>query len=776
MISFLLFCIVNAIDVSISNMDSAIIDIVWCGAHNQSNDNILVMSSKGTIYLSQNNGDDWQKLAEVFHRKGLLVLQDENEKVGVVNKIQKSPIDPQLIIFLGTEFVNWISPDCGQTINAIYTGRQMREFQFHPKRKDWILASSWSKCQMKQKDCFVTKDLMISQDMGLNWEVIAKYVNQYSWGFKSPNNDVIPEQRILITYEPNGKGHQQLSGWNMKTHLFYSDDFMKTKTMLVNQGNKFQLTPNHIFVAQVMNSSNQEVKLLVSESDEYEYNFRYVQMPDILKDHSYTIVDSQYGAFININHLKPSSIMGTTYISDSTASRYRISLNYTVRTEEGQCDFERVLGLEGIYIANVYASEQAELYQSEIDEDSPRIKESDLSKFKQTKITFDKGSRWQPLTPPVVDSEGKKLQCDSKTCSLHLHSVSTKMQFGPFYSTKNSIGLILGTGNIGKYLSYRPDQVNTYMSRDGGLTWFEIAKGSHIYEIGDHGGVIVLASDQQATKVLKYSWNEGLTWEVFQFSEQAIEITNIITEPSNIGTRFIIYGTSDMYINDENIEQGNIVKIDFSQIHGRECIGEDQPSSENSDYELWSPTGKINPDCLMGMKVEYVRKKRDAKCFNGEDLQRQHSIQYCQCTEEDWECDLNFHRENQDINGKCIPYELYEQNFEAPENCEDYYEVTRGYRRVAGNKCQGGVEYNPVKLLCPGFKFWKFRNIWDFMLICIFVAIIYFIYKNKHHFSKKKDHTKEQQQSARTYGQKMVERGLGYREFDEDLIEENQNV
>lgn len=53
------------------------------------------------------------------------------------------------------------------------------------------------------------------------------------------------------------------------------------------------------------------------------------------------------------------------------------------------------------------------------------------------------------------------------------------------------------------------------MSRDGGLTWFEIAKGSHIYEIGDHGGVIVLASDQQATKILKYSWNEGKTWEVF---------------------------------------------------------------------------------------------------------------------------------------------------------------------------------------------------------------------------------------------------------------------
>jgi len=82
-----------------------------------------------------------------------------------------------------------------------------------------------------------------------------------------------------------------------------------------------------------MNSTTQEVTLLVSEATDY--NFRYVQMPEMLKEHSYTIVDAQYGAFININHLKPSSVMGTTYISDSTASRYIVSLNNTVRTEEG---------------------------------------------------------------------------------------------------------------------------------------------------------------------------------------------------------------------------------------------------------------------------------------------------------------------------------------------------------------------------------------------------------------------------------------------------------
>jgi hypothetical protein len=33
------------------------------------------------------------------------------------------------------------------------------------------------------------------------------------------------------------------------------------------------------------------------------------------------------------------------------------------------------------------------------------------------------------------------------------------------------------------------------MSRDGGLNWVEIHKGSHIYEISDHGGLIVMASN-----------------------------------------------------------------------------------------------------------------------------------------------------------------------------------------------------------------------------------------------------------------------------------------
>jgi Sortilin, neurotensin receptor 3, len=49
--------------------------------------------------------------------------------------------------------------------------------------------------------------------------------------------------------------------------------------------------------------------------------------------------------------------MGSIYISDSTGTRFSLSLDHNVRTEEGQCDFEKILGLEGIYLANVYHKE-----------------------------------------------------------------------------------------------------------------------------------------------------------------------------------------------------------------------------------------------------------------------------------------------------------------------------------------------------------------------------------------------------------------------------------
>ncbi len=73
--------------------------------------------------------------------------------------------------------------------------------------------------------------------------------------------------------------------------------------------------------------------------------------------------------------------------------------------------------------------------------------------------------------------------------------------------------------------------MNTYLSRDGGLTWAEIMKGPHIYELGDHGGLIVMAMNMQPTTEILYSFNEGKTWHTMDISSVPIDVTNIIIEP-----------------------------------------------------------------------------------------------------------------------------------------------------------------------------------------------------------------------------------------------------
>ncbi len=87
-----------------------------------------------------------------------------------------------------------------------------------------------------------------------------------------------------------------------------------------------------------------------------------------------------------------------------------------------------------------------------------------------------------------------------------------------------SAGAHQATGNVGHELSYHADEVNTYFSRDGGLNWYEVAKGSHIYEFGDHGALIVMAKDLASTDTIYYSWSEGSQWQSLRFVDRPMEV------------------------------------------------------------------------------------------------------------------------------------------------------------------------------------------------------------------------------------------------------------
>lgn len=106
--------------------------------------------------------------------------------------------------------------------------------------------------------------------------------------------------------------------------------------------------------------------------------------------------------------------------------------------------------------------------------------------------------------------------------------------YAPPYSQETAVGVVMAVGNLGDKLEFdKGSRKGTFLSRDGGVSWSEIAKLPLIYEFGDHGGLLVAAPNIQSTTQIRYSWNEGKTWTKLKVSDDPIFIDNIIIEPKS---------------------------------------------------------------------------------------------------------------------------------------------------------------------------------------------------------------------------------------------------
>ena len=251
----------------------------------------------------------------------------------------------------------------------------------------------------------------------------------------------------------------------------------------------------------------------------------------------------------------------------------------------------------------------------------------------------------------------------------------------------------------------------------------KIRKGSHIYELGDHGGLIVLADDQSPTNQIIYSWDEGLTWQELRFSEEKMIVKNIIIEPTSTSQNFIVYGETQ---SKKGKTKGFTVGLDFSSLHKPECRNPDTPDTDSSDYETWSPSdGWLGHHCLLGIKSIYIRRKREAACFNSQQYERNKILEFCHCTEEDYECDLGFER--LEIKGPCTAIGGINETerIKPPENCKGFYNVSKGYRKVPGNQCKLGVSYDPMIFSCSFTEFSYLSILLFLFFISILILLIY---------------------------------------------------
>eukprot|EP00301_Raphidiophrys_heterophryoidea_P025845 c8766_g1_i1.p1 GENE.c8766_g1_i1~~c8766_g1_i1.p1 ORF type:complete len:832 (-),score=166.43 c8766_g1_i1:209-2704(-) len=647
-------------------IDSDVEDIKWAGKTNKV---VVVKSAAGTIYRSEDNGKTWEN--QMQKMRGSLV-EVANGKAGIQD-VMISEADRDYIFFQGRGDTHWVTRDAGKTYDMLAGSFPIKQIILHKTHPDWVLASRWSQgCKLTEAKQNCSVEVHLSLDFGRSWSFLDSYVAQFSWG--RPHK---PEEIFMVKFE-NKEGNQRFGAWDKDADFFKSDDLWKSFTKFIPHGNRFLMLDKYLFVAMVNIDKENEVQLVVGRDDVIVYEIG--RLPFELREHSYTILDTSEGAvFLHVNHGDFSTPFGNIYLSDADGWRYSLSLKNNRRDMRGRCDFEKFQGLEGIYIANYVENPE---YLDNWGEKEHLV----------TVMTFDKGGRWSKIKAPTHDAEGKDTACVlEEGCSLHLHGITD--EWGPFYTTKSALGLVMATGNTGKFLDMsHGGRVNTYFSRDAGQTWYEVRKGSHIYEFGDHGALTVMAKDRELTSEILYTWNEGMSWKAVPLPAST-DVDNIITEPNSTSTSFVLYGSRN--------GAGVLVSIDFSNLHVAQCQGIEAAGRPESAYELWSPTGGSQSKCLLGRQVHYTRRKRAEECFNGFEHERQTFIQNCPCTEDDYECDYGYER--QGLDGPCVAIKAIRT--EAPAQCPpgSEYTISNGYRRVAGDSCDAvtGVNHLPMVISCP---------------------------------------------------------------------------
>lgn len=209
----------------------------------------------------------------------------------------QSPVDDSVLVFLGTNGINWISEDCGGSMRALNSGKKIQSFSFHPLQRDWALATSWTSCvEFGDEPCKIYKELYLTRNLGQEWNYLTNYVFDYEWGSSKYAKDEgvkIPDERIFVTRDATNDSNQKIANkWSVNINLYESDDFFKDSRMLVEAGNTIVKTDQFMFVAK-SHEDEQRVNIF---SSSYKSGFSYIRQvimpPDAHLGNTFTVMDT----------------------------------------------------------------------------------------------------------------------------------------------------------------------------------------------------------------------------------------------------------------------------------------------------------------------------------------------------------------------------------------------------------------------------------------------------------------------------------------------------
>ncbi|OAQ91967.1 vacuolar protein sorting/targeting protein 10 [Purpureocillium lilacinum] len=551
---------------------------------------------------------------------------------------------------------------------------------FHPDKKDWLI---WlgKKCEKvgKKKSCF--KEASISTDRGDNWRTLRRYAEKCEFtGHSAYKFRGLKQVVCLVRKEERNDGPMTV----VSSDDFFEEDRTTHEGEVINFA-----TMSEFIVLAGKDGKSEDLHPLASldgksyDRAHYPHNFREGHQNE------YTLLDSSTHA-INLfvrTEGGPDRQYGSIIKSNSNGTSYVLSAANVNCNEDTYVDFEKISGLEGVTLINVVTNTD----------------KKEKTKTLQTKISHNDGSEWGYLAPPAKDSDGKSYSCSSSkgdsSCALHFHHYTEREDKRRTFSADTAIGLLFGVGNVGSSLGDIKD-ADTFMSRDGGVTWTSVKKGHWTWRYGDQGSIIVLAqrathASPAKTKIVSYSLDEGKTWKEYTFADEDVTILDISTLDSGTSRNFLLWCKSGS-------GKTFSVNLDFTGLANKACEFK-KDSQADSDYYLWSPKHPLqDDDCLFGHVARYLRKKADRKCYNEQSIQRLYDHKDCQCSRRDYECAYNYELDN---HGQCKlvrglePLSGKEWCSKHP-NETSWFEPT-GYRKVPLSTCQGGNELDKTSTEHP---------------------------------------------------------------------------
>ncbi|KAI2397178.1 vacuolar protein sorting/targeting protein PEP1 [Ophidiomyces ophidiicola] len=635
---------------------------------------IIMLTDKLEVFLTRDHGKSWKE-----------ILKEKN-----VAKLSPHSFNNDIMYFITGTNQAYLTRNRGQTFHEFHAklpptrDPRLSVLTFHPdpERSEWVIWTGADDCK-RGGDCHSVAHYSI--DGGDEWHTLVRYAGRCQFvgkeGGRKTDEQVFCSQHVN---ENAGDKHMR---------LISTQDWFAHKTEHFANILDFRTMAEFIIVA--ARSGKDSLRLGASIDGKTFANAEFPPNFNVSVQQAYTVLESStHSVWLHVTvHNVEDHHFGSIIKSNSNGTSYVLSLNNVNRDNADFVDFEKMQGLEGVALVNVVANAE-------------EVKKGAAKKLRSM-ITHNDGAEWAFLKPPTKDADGRAYSCSpgkkgTESCALHLHGYTERIDPRDTYSSASAIGMMLGVGNVGDKLTLKSEG-DTFITRDGGIEWHSVKKGSYTWEFGDQGSIIVIVPEAKPTKALFYTLDEGKTWKEYKFTDVEMQISDISTVPSDTSRNFLLWG--------KEVGSGAkpgfaTVNLDFSDLKERskKCVLKEE-NPEGDDYYLWEPKHPLLEDnCLFGHIAKYHRKKPDAQCFNGGRFEKLHNVSTnCQCTRQDYECDYNYERQS---DGSCALVAGLEP-LDPMRICKDdpkaieYYEPT-GYRRIPLTTCEGGVKLDgSVAHPCP---------------------------------------------------------------------------